>query len=107
LFVAKPAIFNYLTTIDAIRAFLKVHRPPRGKKYVIIMDNAPWHKKVYRLIMAENNEGYADIQKYASILLLPPYSPDLNPIERVWRITRRENIHNRFFRIERSIGRYS
>jgi transposase len=30
-------------------------------------------------------------------LFLPPYSPDLNPIERVWRITRREQTHNRFF----------
>lgn len=29
--------------------------------------------------------------------MLPPYSPDLNPIEQVWRITRRENTHNVFF----------
>lgn len=29
--------------------------------------------------------------------MIPPYSPDLNPIEQVWRITRRENTHNRFF----------
>lgn len=97
LFVAKPEIFNYLTTINSLRSFLNAHRPSRGKKYVIIMDNAPWHKKVYRLIVTENNEEYADIRKYAKFLLLPPYSPDLNPIEQVWRITRRENTHNRFF----------
>jgi transposase len=28
---------------------------------------------------------------------LPPYSPDLNPIERVWKLTRRLCTHNRYF----------
>jgi transposase len=28
---------------------------------------------------------------------LPPYSPDLNPIERVWKLTRRNCLHNRYF----------
>ena len=28
---------------------------------------------------------------------LPPYSPDLNPIERVWKLTRRRCLHNRYF----------
>jgi len=28
---------------------------------------------------------------------LPPYSSELNPIERVWRLTRRLCLHNRYF----------
>ena len=28
---------------------------------------------------------------------LPPYSPELNPIERVWKLTRRLCLHNRYF----------
>ena len=28
---------------------------------------------------------------------LPPYSPDLNPIERTGKLTRRLKLHNRFF----------
>ena len=28
---------------------------------------------------------------------LPPYSPELNPIERVWKLTRRRCLHNRDF----------
>ena len=28
---------------------------------------------------------------------LPPYSPELNPIERVWKLTRRCCLHNRYF----------
>lgn len=32
--------------------------------------------------------------EYISLL---PYSPDLNPIEQVWRITQREKTHNHYF----------
>ena len=61
------------------------------------MDNAPWHKKMYRLIVTEKLDEYSDIRDKVEFILLPPYSPDLNPIEQVWRITRRENTHNVFF----------
>ena len=30
-------------------------------------------------------------------MYLPPYSPELNPIERVWKLTRRMVVHNRYF----------
>lgn len=61
------------------------------------MDNAPWHQKAKRLIQTEKSPQYADIFKAVTIVSLPPYSPDLNPIEQVWRIARRENTHNVFF----------
>jgi transposase len=28
---------------------------------------------------------------------LPPYSPELNPTERIWELTRRLCVHNRYF----------
>ncbi len=28
---------------------------------------------------------------------LPPYSPDLNPVERLWKLLRRNCLHNRYF----------
>ena len=59
------------------------------------MDNAPWHKKAKRLI--ESEAEYEDIRSAVTILSLPPYSPDLNPIEQVWRVTRREKTHNRYW----------
>jgi transposase len=31
-----------------------------------------------------------------SLEFLPPYSPDLNPIENVWKLTRRLATHNRY-----------
>lgn len=97
LFTAKPDTFNYKTTIDSIRAFLAAHPAPEGKKYALVMDNAPWHKKTMRLVETEQNPEYADIHNGMTFVKLPPYSPDLNPIEQVWRITRRENTHNVFF----------
>ena len=50
LFAAKLEMFNYETTIDSIRLFLSEHPAPEGKKYALVMDNAPWHKKTMRLV---------------------------------------------------------
>lgn len=97
LFTDTPSKFNYLTSIESVKAFLKFSPAPQGKKFVIIMDNAPWHKKMFRLVVTEKLEEYADIREIVEFIMLPPYSPDLNPIEQVWRITRRENTHNTFF----------
>lgn len=62
----------------------------RGKIF-IIMDNARWHR-------AKDLKDFFDKnQKRLMRIFLPPYSPQLNPIERVWRITRRQVTHNRYF----------
>jgi transposase len=97
LFTAKPDTFNYETTIESIRSFLSAHPAPKGKKYAIVLDNAPWHKKTVRLAQTEMYPEYDGICASVVFIKLPPYSPDLNPIEQVWRITRRENTHNVFF----------
>ena len=43
---------------------------------VIVMDNAPFHKQQDTLD-ALQAEGH-------TVLWLPPYSPDFNPIEKTW-----------------------
>jgi len=97
LFVCKPERFNTATTIESIRAFLKAHPAPKGKKYALVMDNAAWHKSVQRIVGDERRSEYSDIYDSVVFIKMPPYSPDFNPIEQVWRITRRENTHNKFF----------
>jgi transposase len=37
------------------------------------------------------------IRAVLTLLFLPPYSPQLAPIERVWKLARRLATHNRFF----------
>jgi len=97
LYVTKPGWFNYESVIQSFRDFIKSNPAPVGKKYCIILDNAPWHKKAIRLVWKEALDEYADIRGAMEYSSLPPYSPDLNPIEQVWRKNRRENTHNRYF----------
>ena len=40
---------------------------------------------------------YGKAAREIVVLYLPPYSPDLNVIERVWRLTRRICTHNKYF----------
>ncbi|MHB1393209.1 MAG: IS630 family transposase [Clostridia bacterium] len=81
--------FNFETTMQSVRLFLKEHNS--DMKQLIILDNASWHKKAVRLM--REDKSFCNVE----FLFLPPYSPELNPIERVWRITRKEKTHNRFF----------
>ena len=53
LTVTKPGWFNYESVIQSFREFIKTKPCPDGKKYCIILDNAPWHKKAIRLIWTE------------------------------------------------------
>ncbi len=97
LYVTKPGWFNFETVIQSMRDFIENKPCPEGKKYCLILDNAPWHKKAIRLIWTEGREEFADIREKLDYISLPPYSPDLNPIEQVWRKTRREKTHNKYF----------
>jgi transposase len=62
-----------------------------GRRVVVITDNAKYHHAVlHRPWREEHTLDFA-------LDYLPPYSPDLNPIERVWKLTRRLCLHNRYF----------
>ena len=62
-----------------------------GKRVVIIIDNARYHHaKLHRLWRDEHQDQF-------QLDFLPPYSPELNPIERVWKLTRRLKLHNQYF----------
>ena len=62
------------------------HRP-----ILLILDNARYHRA------RDLNLFFTKYQAQLQRAFLPPYSPELNPIERVWRITRRKVTHNRYF----------
>ena len=105
LFVTCPVWFTYETTISGFREYIEANPIEDGKKFAMIVDNAPWHKKAIRLIEDVNNLEYADIREKIVFVKLPPYSPDLNPIEQVWRITRKERTHNVFFKGKEDLKR--
>jgi len=60
-------------------------------KLCLILDNARWHRS------QDLQSLFQSQKKRLALLFLPPYSPELNPIERVWRVTRRLFTHNHFF----------
>ena len=95
LFVDSPERFTWETTIASIEGYLATVDPGDGRRIWMILDNAPWHRKAKRLI--READEYERIRERVSFLDIPPYSPDLNPIEQVWRVARREVTHNRFF----------
>ncbi|MBN9694117.1 MAG: transposase [Verrucomicrobia bacterium] len=37
------------------------------------------------------------VKDHFELHFLPPYSPELNPIERVWKLIRRRCLHNQYF----------
>ena len=58
---------------------------------ILIQDNAPYHTsgKVQDFLRAHADR--------LAVYQLPPYSPELNPIERVWKKAKKEGTHLRYF----------
>jgi len=63
----------------------------KKKKILLVLDNARYH---HAKILQPWLEEVSDLLE---LFFLPPYSPDLNPIEMLWKKTRRNVTHNRFF----------
>jgi transposase len=79
---------------ESFWAFLKQLRRASchtGKKVIVITDNARYHHGTIHKNYREECQGRFGLH------FLPPYSPDLNPIERVWKLTRRSSTHNVYF----------
>ena len=58
---------------------------------VIVLDNARYrHARLLGPLLLR-------YRKVMELLFLPPYSPQLAPIERVWKLTRRLATHNQYF----------
>ena len=57
----------------------------------MILDNARWHHANYLKDWLKANKNNIEL------VFLPPYAPHLNPIERVWKLTRYECTHNQYF----------
>jgi hypothetical protein len=62
-----------------------------SKRIVVISDNARYHHaKMHKTWREDHVPGFV-------LDYLPPYSPDLNPVERVWKLTRKLCLHDQYF----------
>jgi transposase len=82
-------VFN-AATFQAFLAKLLRHRA-RGKRLVVVLDNARYHHAVLLAPFLRRH------RRVLTLLFLPPYSPQLATIERVWKLVRRRALHNRYF----------
>lgn len=70
---------------------LRVRSSRARRRVALIIDNAGYHH-------AKLHEDWREAHAAEFWLeFLPPYSPELNPIERVWKLTRRKCLHNCYF----------
>ena len=73
-----------------LRRVGRAYPAARHRRVVLVIDNAPWHRgDPVRAALAAH--------PHLALYRLPAYSPQLNPIERLWKQLRRRSTHNRLF----------
>jgi hypothetical protein len=86
-FMICPTMFNAETFSDFL---YQLSWYWAGKNMVFVLDNARYHH-------ANMLDRWKASNPEIELAYLPPYSPELNPIERVWKLTRKEGTHDRYF----------
>lgn len=90
VFRREEGKFNAMTFLSFLK-HLRVVSLHSGRRVVVIIDNASYHHS------AVHKEYRGQNQQRFTLEYLPPYSPELNPIERLWKLVRRLATHNRYF----------
>jgi transposase len=73
-----------------LRAIARAYPAEQYPRVVLVIDNASWHKGA---LITEGLNQLSHVELYR----LPSYSPQLQVIERFWRVLRRRATHNRLF----------
>lgn len=78
---------NYQSFKKHLKKVLNVYKS--YSKIIMVVDNVRYHHAKLLEKWLKNNEKI-------EIIYLPPYSPELNPVERAWWYMRKKITHNRF-----------
>jgi transposase len=82
-------VFNAETFLGFLKDIVRRSR----RKVFLVIDNGPCHN------LAEDGKRWlAEHRHRIELFRLPPYSPELNPIEGVWKATKKLTTHNRFYK---------
>jgi transposase len=73
-----------------LRDLARTYPAARYPRVVLVIDNAPWHKGAL-ITTCLNDLPHLELYR------LPSYSPQLQVIERFWKLLRRRATHNRLF----------
>lgn len=77
-------------TVTFFKFLVKVCQQYPNQKVVMVVDNVRYHhaKRLKPILEKYKNK--------IELVYLPAYSPDLNPIERIWWYMRKKITHNRY-----------
>jgi len=82
-------VFNAHTFLTFLKRLVRKYA---GRKVLLIIDNAPCHN-----LDGVGRKWLVDNARRISLHRLPPYSPEFNPVEPIWKTTRKLTTHNRFY----------
>ncbi|WP_394698568.1 IS630 family transposase [uncultured Methanospirillum sp.] len=82
-------VFSAETFLEHLKHIIQYKTPK--KKILLIIDNARYHHATWLIPWLEENK------RKIQLFFLQPYSPELNPVELVWKETRHSEAHNRYF----------
>lgn len=81
------------------RFLIKVLHEYKNKMVIMILDNVRYHHAKMLKPFLEKNKDKIEL------FFLPPYSPDFNPMERIWWFMRKKITHNRYINsLEERVG---
>lgn len=80
---------DYINAASVCALLQKLHDQFRQLPIVVIMDNARYQ----RCALVEETAQDLKIQ----IIFLPPYSPNLNLIERLWKFVKKKALYNQYY----------
>ncbi len=89
----RPLFFYRFAPVFDGKTFLKELVRRCIRKLFLIVDNGPCHN-----LDTDGKRWLTEHLHQIELFRLPPYSPEYNPIEGVWKTTKRRTTHNRFFR---------
>ena len=79
------AIHDKNVTAEEVEAFLRRVQRSLGRKLIVVMDRWAVHRKAAKSLFGDERLW---------IEWLPPYAPDLNPVEHVWNHTKYGDLAN-------------
>jgi transposase len=87
VFIKEDHTLNAVSTIDFLKSLEAAY--PKMNKIHVFCDNARYYKN--KEVMAYLT--HAKIEMH----FLPPYSPNLNPIERLWKLMNEKILYNKYY----------
>jgi transposase len=87
VYVQEDETLNAATTIEFLQMLEKAY--PNARKVHLFCDNARYYRN-------KSVQEYVTSSKL-KMHFLPPYSPNLNPIERLWKFANERVLYNQYY----------